>query len=429
MAARVWLRSPAARIVAAAVAMLVVAELAALMLSPAQPGPDGLAVTASDYFGAEQLDRARDYRADTRLIGLGALLVPFATLAALALIAPSRLRSRFERLDRHPLLGAAAVGAAASLAVAIAELPLGLLSHELAVDVGLSVQSAVGWLFDWLRANAIEALYAAAGALLLILLQRRLPRGWWLAGAGVIVAFAVLVTMLAPVVLAPIFNDFKPLPEGPERRAVLELAEAAGVEVGDVYSVDASRRSTSLNAYIDGIGSTRRVVVYDNLLAATERGALRSVLAHELAHVSRRDIPRGLLFVFLVAPLGMLFVREAGAALAYRAGSGPGRLAAIPAYALALAVAAFALSVPGNQLSRAVEERADRFAVELTGDPGGLVELQTGLGRRNLSDPDPPGWSQFLFGTHPSKLERIGIAEAYEATEPAEGEGARPGVR
>lgn len=413
MAWRVWLRSSGVRIVATAIAAIAVAELAVLALSPAQPGPAATAVDEARYFEAAQLEEARSYRGETRWIGIGALVVELGLLTALALGWPRRLAALRRRLDRRPLLGGAAAGAAISAALALAGLPLGLWLHELAVDVGLSVQELPGWLYDWLRSNAIEALYAAAGALLLVLLQRRLPRAWWLAGAAVIAAFAAVVSFLAPVVLAPIFNDFDPLPAGEQRRDVLELAERAGVEVGDVYSVDASRRRTSLNAYVDGIGSTRRVVLYDNLLEAAERPALRSVVAHELAHVSRQDIPRGILFVALVAPLGMLFVREAGGALAARSGTGPGRPSAVPAYALALSAAALVLGIAGNQLSRAVEERADRFALELTGDPAGLIELQTELAERNLSDPDPPGWAVALFGSHPPTVERLGTAEAF----------------
>lgn len=414
MARRVSLGSPGARIVAAAIVAIAAAELAALLLAPAQPGPAATAVAESSYFQPDQLEQARDYRGETRLIGLGGLLLEFVVLGLLALARPDWARRWLERLGRRPLLGAAAVAALISLTLAVADLPLGLWVHDLAVDVGLSVQGVASWLFDWVRANAIEALYAAAGGLLLILLQRRLPRTWWLAGSGVIVVFALVISFLAPVVLAPVFNDFEPLPEGEQRQEVLELADRAGVEIGEVYGVDASRRSTSLNASVSGIGSTRRVVIYDNLLDAAERPALRSVIAHELGHVAQNDIPRGILFVAIVAPFGMLFVREAGAALAARTGTGPGRVAALPAYALAITGAALALGIVGNQLSRAVEERADRFALELTDDPAGLIELQTEIGRRNLSDPDPPGWSQFLFGTHPTKVERLGLAEAYE---------------
>ncbi len=414
MSRRVSLRSTSARIVAAALAALLVAELAALLLTPAQPGPEASAVEAGRFFDARQVERAEQYRGGQRLIAVGLIVVELAVLAVLASGRPAAARRMLIRLEARPLLGAALAGAAISLLVATLALPGGLWAHERAVDVGISTQDAPSWLYDQVRSAGIGAALAAAGALILVALQRRFVRTWWLAGAGVIAGFAVVVSFLAPVALAPIFNDFESLPPGETRAELLALAERADVEVDDVYVVDASRRGTSLNAYVDGIGSTRRIVVYDNLIEAADRAALRSVVAHELAHVKQRDMPRGILFVALVAPFGMLFVREAGGALARRAGAGPGTVRALPAYALALSVAALVIGVVGNQLSRQVEERADRFALELTEDPAGLVSLQTTLADRNLSDPDPPGWSRILFGTHPTKLERLGLAAAWE---------------
>ncbi len=413
MSRRVSLRSRRARIIAAALGAVVVAELAVWALSPEQPGPAAVAVDALDYLDAGRLQQALEFRAETRVLGLLGIALELAALGLLTLGRPRFAGRLLRRFEARPLLGAAAAGGLLSLSLAVLALPLGIWAQQLAVDVGLSVQSLGGWLFDRARSAGIAALYAAVGALLLILLQRRLPRAWWLAASGVVVSFAAIVTFLTPVVLAPIFNDFDRLPDSPERSQVLSLADRAGVEIGDVYRVDASSRRTSLNAYVSGIGSTRRVVLYDNLLDATEGPALRSVVAHELGHVKANDIGRGLLFVALITPVGMLFVREAGAALAARSGAGPGQVAALPAYALALTIATLVLGIAGNQLSRAVEERADRFALELTDDPAGLIDLQQQLAERNLRDPEPPRWSRLLFATHPSTVERIGVAEGY----------------
>jgi STE24 endopeptidase len=228
-----------------------------------------------------------------------------------------------------------------------------------------------------------------------------------------VIAYAVVSTWLAPVVLAPVFNDFEELPPGPARHALLELADRADVPVGDVYEVDASRRSTAVNAYVDGIGSSRRIVLYDNLLDRADAPALRAVVAHELAHVADHDLRRGLLFVAIVAPLGMLLVARAGSALARRGGAGAGTPAALPAFALLIALVGFALSLAGDQLSRRVESSADAFALELTGDPRGFIELQQRFVAANHSDPDPPGWLARALRTHPTAVDRVGAALAY----------------
>jgi STE24 endopeptidase len=233
-----------------------------------------------------------------------------------------------------------------------------------------------------------------------------------------VVGFGAAMTLLQPVVIAPRFNDFEELPEDSELRAdVLDLGRRAGVEVGEVYRVDASRRSTSLNAYVAGLGPTKRVVIYDNLIEDAKRPALESVVAHELGHVAHSDIPRGILFAALVTPLGLLLVREISGAMARRAGAEPAAPAAVPALLLTIAIVTFAVNVAGNQLSRKVEASADAFALRITDDPGALIDLQTTLAERNLSDPDPPAFSRILFGTHPTTLERIGSALAWERGE------------
>ena len=403
----------AGRLVAVAIAAAVVAEIAVVVLSPTPPEVEPASVEESAYFGDEQIERARDFRGGQRnlmLIGLG------ADLGALALLAcgrPRSVRGLLERAGARPLLGAAATGAGISLLLSAIGLPTGLIAHERAVDVGLSTQGLGEWLVDRAKAAGIGVVMAALGGLLLIALQRRLPRLWWLAGSGAVVLYAVVISWLAPVVLAPLFNDFEALPEGATRARVLELADRAGVDVGEVYVVDASRRSTALNAYVGGLGSSKRVVLYDNLLDRAERAELESVVAHELGHVAGNDIPRGILFVALAAPLGMLTLAVGGSGMAKRWGAEPGTPAALPAYALMLTVVAFAIGLAGNQLSRAVEASADDFALRLTDDPQGLVDLQLRLAKTNLADPDPGSPLDRVLRTHPSTVDRIGAAVAF----------------
>jgi STE24 endopeptidase len=143
------------------------------------------------------------------------------------------------------------------------------------------------------------------------------------------------------------------------------------------------------------------------------------VVAHELGHVRDHDIQRGLLFVALAAPLGLLFAARFSESLGRRSGAEPGQPASLPALAVALAVTSFVIGVAGNQLSRVVEAKADTTALELTDDPQSMIELQQQLAKTNLSDPDPPDWVEFLYGTHPTTMQRIGGALAWE-------EGQRP---
>ena len=245
------------------------------------------------YFTTEQLERAREFRGPQRIIALGGVAASGVTLAVLALRPPRPLRRLCRRVRGRPLLGGAAVGAAILLVLTVVGLPFGLVGHERAVDAGLSTQDLGAWLWDQGKAAVIGAVMAAAGGLVIVALVRRSPRHWWAPAGLVVILASVAITYASPVVLDPLFNRFEPLPEGELRGSVEELAGRADVEVGEVLRVDASRRTTASNAYVGGLGETKRVVLYDNLIEDFPADQVRSVVAHELAHVRYAIFRRG----------------------------------------------------------------------------------------------------------------------------------------
>jgi len=406
--------SQAARVGLCFAALIVVAEGAVLLLAPSEEGIRPESVAASEFFEADALARSEDYRDGQRLLLVGGLAAQALAVGALALGRPRVARDLLGRLSARGAIGTAAAGVMVVLVAEAASFPFSLATHERSVDVGLSTQALGPWLTDEAKALGIGAIVAGAGAVALSGLIRRYPRGWWIPGTVVVVGYGAAMSLLAPILIAPRFNDFEALPPQSELRAsVVELGERAGVEVGDVFRVDASRQGTALNAYVAGIGPTKRVVLYDTLIDGTSEPELESVVAHELAHVAHSDIPRGILFAAAITPIGLLLVREVSGTLSRRAGAEPGSPAAVPALFLAIALVSFAANVPANQLSREVEASADAFALRMTDDPQGLEDLQVRLAVRNLSDVDPPGWARALFGTHPTTLERIGSAQAW----------------
>jgi STE24 endopeptidase len=399
-----------------AVAAVVVAEAAAWLLRPREIETP-VHADESAYFSHAELTKARDYASGQRLILVGSLVAEGVVLILLATGRPAVSRRALERLGGRPVLGGAAAAAGLSVAVGVVTVPFGIWAHERSVDVGLSTQSIGSWAVDWTKATTIGAILAGAIGTLGLWLMRRFGSRWWIPGTVGVVIGATVISWLAPVVIAPLFNKFKELPPGQTRTDVLDLAQRAGVDVGQVYEVDASRRTTAINAYVNGIGSSKRVVLYDTLLKDLNRGERNSVVAHELGHVHGNDIWRGLLFVAIVTPLALIFVSGMSRAIATHRGAEPGQPAYLPALALAIGATSLVIGIAGNQLSRGVEERADTFALQLTNDPKGMIELQQQLADRNLSDPDPPDAWTFVFGTHPPAIERIGAALAWERGE------------
>ena len=299
------------------------------------------------------------------------------------------------RAGKRPVLTGAAAAVAITLATTTAALPLRAAARQRAKDVGLITQGWGGWAVDVAKSTAIGGVFAAGGGALLVLGIRRFGRDWWAPGAAAVAGFAVVFSYLGPVVLDPMFNQFKALPAGETRDDVLELARRAGVEVGEVYEVDASRRTTAANAYVTGLGHTKRVVLYDTLLKEFTPAETRLVVAHELGHVRHKDVPGGLLWVALVAPFGTLVVARATEKLT-RDGRSP-----VPAAVLSLALVAPALTMISNQLSRAVERRADAFALELTGRARGDDRLRAQDHAPERRRPRPAALAAALHGHAP----------------------------
>ncbi|HKG63294.1 MAG TPA: M48 family metalloprotease [Solirubrobacteraceae bacterium] len=395
------------RLPIAIVAALVIAEAAVLLMRP-RGLVEPLDVAPRAYFSATQIEKAEDFRSG-QLWLLGAQTALELGLLVLIVARPSRILLRPRR--RQVLAGAAAA-AALSVSISVVTLPVRAIARERAKDVGLVTQDWVGYAGDVVKSTAIGAVLAGAGGALLVFGMRRFGRGWWAPAAAVVVGFGVVTTYLTPIVLDPLFNKFTRLPDGPTRSAVFEMAREAGVDVGQVYVMDASRRTTAANAYVTGIGRTKRVVIYDNLLEKFSRGEVRLVLAHELGHVHYRDVPRGLLYLLIVAPFGMLAAARLGERMAPR--DSLGTAAAVPAVVLAVAIMAPAITTISNQLSRGVEQRADQFSLEIAPEPRAFIGFQKRIALTNVSDPDPPALVRFLLGTHPSTMQRIGLAERFE---------------
>lgn len=381
------------RLPAAISTALIVAEAAVLLLRPKQKHPVVPAEPRA-YFSAEELERATAFRRGQLALFGARTAVELAVLAGATRLAP-----------RHSVAAGAASAAALTLATTAAGLPLRAAARQRAKHVGLVTQSWSGWAGDLAKGAAIGGGLAAAGGALLSTGIDRFKDRWWLPGSAVITGASVVFTYLGPVVLDPVFNRFTPLPEGPTRDDVLDLAGRAGIDVGEVFEVDASRRTTAANAYVTGLGRTKRVVLYDTLLKDFTPAETRLVVAHELGHVRHRDVGHGLLWLALVAPFGTLAVARTAETLT------PEDRSPVPAVTFAAALLAPALTIVANGLSRAIERRADAFALALTDEPDAMVEFERRITLQNVSDPAPPRWLTSL-ATHPLTIERIGQALA-----------------
>lgn len=382
-------------------------------------GPAAVRVAAD--FSAPEVARARSFHAATRPLSYGSLALGLLVLAVLGLTpAGARVVAAVARpVGGHwvwrVVLGALAV----SFLHRALLLPLGVRSEVVSRQYGLSTQSWLGWTADVAKSLALESGLLVAAFLALYVLVRRLPRLWWVpaaAGAGLLV---VLVSFVYPVVVEPVFNSFRPMQRQELRESLLRLAERDGVPVREVLVADASRRTTAVNAYVSGFGSTRRLVVYDTLLRSSTPREVRLVVAHELGHTRQRDVLYGTAAGALGAAAGvcLVFVLTSWPALTRRAGAtrvgDPRSLALLLLLFSTLSTAALPAQ---NLLSRQVEARADVHALDLTRDPLGYARMQRQLALRNVTTLRPGVVGYYLYASHPTPPQRIALAREWART-------------
>jgi STE24 endopeptidase len=393
------------RVVESVLLAVAAAEGGVRLLSPREPPIEPARIDLHTYFSQDEMERGARFARPQLALGLAGAVVQVGSLALLVSRSPRVLSRPFKR----PVAAGAATAAGLAAALSLPSLPLRAIARKRGMAVGLVTQSWRGWAGDLVKAIAIEAVLAAGAGGATVALTRRYPRGWWFPAATGSVSFGAGLAALAPVVLDPVFNDFTPLPEGQTRSDVLELARAAGVKVGEVFSVDASRRTTAANAYVTGLGPTKRVVLFDTLLDRYSRDEIRVVVAHELGHVRHRDVMRGVVYAAVVAPAAALAVQRLSWALSPERGTA----AALPALALSAVLVAAPTGVIGNRLSRAIERRSDAYSLSLTGAPEAFISFERAIALQNVADLEPPRWLTSLLATHPPTAERIGAAVSY----------------
>ncbi len=413
MTPRLW----AAVAFAVLVVALVVASVALVpWVAPPAPRSDQLAALRD--LPADRVARGRALRSDLRPITYGSLALGLLIALGLGL---TPLGAAIVTLVGRPFGGhwaarAALGGLAVVLAGELLAVPLAAWRHTILVRYGLSTQSWGGWAVDVAKGFAVGAVIGAVALLGFYGITRLTPRWWWAWGAAGAAALVVVLSFVVPVLVEPVFNRFTPMPAGQLRDDLMALAARDGVPVRDVLVADASRRTSAVNAYVSGLGPTRRIVVYDTLLREAPPAEVESVVAHELGHAKDGDVLTGTVLAALGAAAAVCGLYLLGAWVPLLRRAGVASIADPRAIALLVAVVTVAGLVAGplqSLVSRRVEARADAHALRLTQDAVVFEAMERRLALVNLADVDPNPVEQFMFGSHPSTVERIAAARAY----------------
>ncbi len=283
---------------------------------------------------------------------------------------------------------------------------------------GLVVHSRAQHFKDDLLSLAVALPVVAGGAAVLEWLIVMGLDLWWLYASLLASAASVVITMLLPVLLMPLFNKFVPMQDGSLKQALLDMARQAGVSVAGIYVMDMSRRTTTANAMLTGLGPTRRMIVGDTLLTGFPEDEVQVVMAHELAHHYYRHITKGLALSALVLPPIFFLAFQLVAVPSALAAAAPGSMRYLGAFAAVLYLINLLSSPVSNRLSRFFEWQSDEFALKITGMADASARMFARLADGALSDIDPPAIVQFFFYSHPPALERVAHALRFKDAGP-----------
>jgi len=344
------------------------------------------------------------------LLGLGLSIAYLVTLILVggghwfARVAADIISARWGQVA----LVALAIGAGQT----VLTLPLKLIrGYWLPRRYGLLHQPLRGWLADQLKAALIGGALGLAAVEIVYGLLALTPL-WWLAAAAVFILAQIAITAVLPIWIVPLFYKLSPLADRDLRNRLLALARRAGVAAIGVFVADQSRKSRTANAAVVGLGRTRRIILFDTLLAEFEPEEIESVLAHELGHHAHGDMRRGLLVNSVLTVVTLwLAARGLDLGVTLLGLAGPADPAGLPWLAL-VAMALGLVQLPlVNGFSRWIERQADDFALATTGNPRAFVGAMERLGGLNLAERRPNRLKEIFLFSHPALESRIARAE------------------
>ena len=327
----------------------------------------------------------------------------------------ARLRDWAQRVARgRAFVRDALFGAVYSVAAWVLSLPLVIYEGFVREHAyGMATQNFAAWAGEQGLSLLVETLLAALVVAILYAVIRRAGERWWLWGSVTSVAMLMVLMLIAPIWIAPLFNTYKPVEAGVVKDSVLAMAHANGVPVENVYEFDASRQTTKVSANVSGIFGTAAVRLNDNLLRRATLPEIRAVMGHELGHYVMNHVYKMLASFTLMLLAGFLFVKWAMDRLLARHGArwginpalGVGDVASLPLFAAAFSVFMFFATPLQNTIIRTNEVEADRFGLNLSREPHGMAEAFLKLSE--YRKPDPGAWEEFIFFDHPSARHRI----------------------
>jgi len=382
----------------------------------AQPSPNFSVAAATDAYMA-RIPASAQARSDAYFEGgYWLILWDFLYGAVIALLLlnlrwSARMRDLAERITPFKPLQTFIYWAEYSILTFILGAPLAIYEGYIREhQYGLATQTFGPWAWDQTKGLLLGIGLGGILAVVLFGIVRRLPRTWWIWGAGVTALFMVFSVMIVPVFIVPIFNKVTKLDDPKVTTPILSLARANGIPAKDVWEVDASKQTTRMSANVSGFGNTMRITINDNLLRRGSPEEIEAVMGHEMGHYVLNHIPKDLLFFSVLIVLSFAFLRwSLGWSLA-RWGErwqirGIGDTAVVPLVILIVSLIGFVTTPLLNTHIRTSEHEADMYGLNASRQPDGFAQAAIHLGEYRKMHPGPI--EEYFFFDHPSGYNRI----------------------
>lgn len=335
----------------------------------------------------------------------------------------ARLRALAERVTRRTWVQFLVYGALYLLAMALLGLPWTFYeSYVREHQYHLSNLSPAGWFGEQVKEFLISLILVAPLLAFLLKALQKWPRAWWRLAAAATPAILILLLLITPVFIEPLFNTYRPLEEGPLKQSLVSLARANGVPSDEIVQFDASRQTDRISANVSGAFGTVRIALNDNLLKKCTPAEVKAVVAHELGHYVLNHTYKLTVYLSLVIAAGLAFTatvvhRVATSARAVRWGlRGPTDPACLPLYAAALAIFMTVATPVSNSIIRTTETEADAFGLNAAREPDGFATVALKVANYRKLAPGP--WEEMVFFDHPSGYRRILMAMKWKTEQP-----------
>jgi STE24 endopeptidase len=367
----------------------------------------------------ETYDRSVSYTLVRGRFGLAA--GAFSAAALLAIILSGSLGivdDAVRALPIHPYFRGILVIACVSLAFWVVASPFSLYStFSIEARFGFNRTTPVLYIVDTLKGFAVSAVIGIPVLLGLFWFMDRTGRLWWIWAFAAMSVFQLVMSILAPLVIAPLFNKFTPLADGELKDAIMALARRLGFQTKGIFVVDSSKRSSHSNAYFTGLGRAKRIVLFDTLVANSSRDEILAVLAHEIGHEKKNHVKKGIAVSLALSLVGFWVISLLLPYLPLYQAFGfhaAGYHAILILLAFCSGPFTFFLQPLSSLWSRRHEYEADRFAVQGVGSAAGMISALLRLSRENLSNLTPHPLYSFFHYSHPTLSERISALEEAE---------------